>query len=93
MSGTAGSKSDKVEHPAEHYDAPKDVAKDPSLSPDEKKMALETWEQDARQLLTASGEGMPGSREGQHPDDQHRLGEVVRAKEEIGEKPNPKPSH
>jgi hypothetical protein len=36
---------------------------------------------------------MAGSAEGLEPDDRHRLGEVVRAKAEIGEKPKPKPSH
>jgi hypothetical protein len=92
MSETSDPKS-KVEHPAENYREPSDIAKDSSLSRDEKKRAMDTWEQDARQMLTASGEGMPGSREGLEPDDHHRLGEVVRAKDEIGEKPNPKPSH
>jgi hypothetical protein len=50
------------------------------------------WEQDARQLMTASNEGMPGPKEGLEPQDHHRLGEVVRAKEKIGENPEHKPS-
>jgi hypothetical protein len=83
----------KVEKPATYFDRPKDVVHDESLSADEKKKALNTWEQDARQLLTASNEGMPGSEEGIRPDDHDRLGEVVRAKATIGEKPNNKPSH
>ena len=66
---------------------------DPALSPDEKKKALEVWEQDARQLLTASNEGMPGAEEGLDPKDHHRLGEVVRAKDAIGASPTHKPAH
>ena len=58
-----------------------------------KKKALNTWEQDERQLLTASNEGMPGSEEGRQSEDDNRLGEVVGTKEKIGEKPNHKPSH
>jgi hypothetical protein len=57
------------------------------LSQHEKKKALRL------QLLTASNEGMPGSEEGLQSDDHNRLGEVVRAKEKIGEKPKHKPSH
>jgi len=52
--------------------------------------ALNTWEQDERQLLTASNEGMPGSDEGLQSDSGNRLGEVVRTKEEIGAKPKHK---
>jgi hypothetical protein len=40
---------------------------------DEKQKALNTWEQDARQLLTASSEGMTGGEEGTQPDD-HTMG-------------------
>jgi hypothetical protein len=43
--------------------------------------------------MTASNEGMPGPDEGLDPDDHHQMGQVVRAKEKIGEKPNHKPSH
>jgi hypothetical protein len=83
----------KVEHPAVHFDKPKDVVHDKSLSADEKRKALNTWEQDSRQLMTASNEGMPGSEEGLQRDDHDRLGEVIRAKARIGEKPKQKPSH
>jgi hypothetical protein len=86
------SKDRKLEHPAEHYRTPADIANDNCLSLEEKKQALNTWEQDARQLLTASGEGMAGSKEGVRPADHHRLGEVIRAKEEIGQKPKHKAS-
>ena len=83
----------KVKNPEAHFDKPKEVVQDKALSHDEKKKALNTWEQDERQLLTASNEGMPGSNEGLQSEDDNRLGEVVRAKEKIGEKPKHKPSH
>src|ERR1700730_12971434 len=56
----------KVENPATHFDKPNDVVHAANLSPDEKKKALNTREQDARQLLTASNEGMTGSEGGAH---------------------------
>jgi hypothetical protein len=87
------SKRQKVEHPADHYRTPNDISNDATLSPEERKKALDTWEQDAHQLLTASGEGMPGSKEGLKPTDNHRLGEVVRAKEQSGLKPKHKAAH
>jgi hypothetical protein len=86
-------KNEKVESPATTYDKPHDIVKDKELSHHEKKEALNTWEQDARQLMTASNEGMPGPEEGLGSEDHHRLGEVVRAKDKIGENPNHKPSH
>jgi len=43
--------------------------------------------------LTASNEGMPGPAEGVERADTHRLDEVMKAKEKMGETPNPKPSH
>ena len=81
---------DKVENPAAHFDKPKKVVQDKALSHDEKKKALNTWEQDERQLLTASNEGMP---EGLQLEDDNRLGDVVKAKAKIGEKPKRKSSH
>jgi hypothetical protein len=86
-------KDPKVEDPATHFDKPNDVVHDANLSLNEKKKALNTWEQDARQQLTASNEGMTGSKEGAQPNDHNRLGEVVRAKDKIGEKPRDKPAH
>jgi hypothetical protein len=59
MTGKATHK-DKVEHPAESYRKPADLVRDEELSLEEKKKALDTWEQDARQLVTASNEGMEG---------------------------------
>jgi hypothetical protein len=85
-------KHEKVESPATAYDKPHDIVKDKELSHHEKKEALNTWEQDARQLMTASNEGMPGPEEGLESQDHHRLGEVVRAEDKIGENPNHKPS-
>jgi hypothetical protein len=46
-----------------NYETPDALTKDPELSSEEKKKALDVWEQDARQMLTASNEGMPGSEE------------------------------
>jgi hypothetical protein len=86
-------KTDKIRQPEAHYRTPDDLVQDRHLSEQDKKHALNTWEQDARQLMTASNEGMTGSEEGLKPDDHHRMGEVVRAKEKIGEKPKHKPSH
>ena len=85
--------TEKLEHPAEHYASPRDIAEDPTLAAAEKEKALDTWEQDARQMLTASNEGMPGSAEGQKPSDRPRLGEVLQAKVAIGAKPKRKPAH
>ena len=86
-------KADKIEQPANHFQSPSEVVKDDRLTNEDKKSALDTWEQDARQLLTASNEGMPGSEEGVDKDDHHRLGEVIRAKGKIGEPPKHKRSH
>ena len=83
-------KMDKIEHPAAFYTTPDDIVKDDDLS-EEKKKALNSWEQDARQQLTASSEGMAGSKEGLDLSDHPRLGEIQRAKDKIGEKPKHKP--
>ena len=86
-------KKGKLEKPANYYKSPDDIVKDKDLSPAEKRQALNTWEQDARQMLTASNEGMEGDQEGLDRRDSHRLGEVVRAKDKIGAKPEHKHSH
>ena len=83
----------KIVKPEAHFDKPQDVIQDDALSHQEKKKALNTWEQDERQLLTASNEGMLGSDEGQRKKEANRLDEVVQAKDQIGEKPKHKPSH
>jgi len=48
----------KVPHKA--FQHPAEVVTDPALSKDEKRKALEALEQDAKQLATASEEGMGG---------------------------------
>ena len=91
--GKEETKKGKLEKPADHYKSPDDIVKDKDLSPAEKRQALNTWEQDARQMLTASNEGMEGEQEGLDRRDSHRLGEVVRAKDKIGAKPKRKHPH
>ena len=81
----ASLKNEKVENPSTKYDEPHDILKDKELSDYEKKKALNTWEQDARQLMTASNEGMTGPEEGIEPQDQNRLGGVVGAKGKINQ--------
>jgi hypothetical protein len=83
----------QIDNPATTFEKPSDVVADSKLSHDDKTKALNTWEQDARQLMTASNEGMPGPEEGLDPDDHHRMAEVVRAKDTLGEKPKHKPAH
>jgi hypothetical protein len=92
MSDHADVNHTKIDHPERHYEKPGDIPGDDALSNEEKGKALNTWEQDARQLMTASNEGMAGNDEGAQPDDQHRLDEVVRAKAKISKKPKHKPS-
>ena len=79
----SASKTDKIEHPQSHYATPDELIEDRALSLDEKINALKIWEQDARQMLTASGEGMPGSEEGIDPDSHHMLGQVKRARDKL----------
>ena len=93
MSTHSEAKKAKLEQPANHYKSPAEITTDADLSEEEKRQALDTWEQDARQMLTASNEGMEGDNEGLDQSDTHRLAEVVRAKADIGAKPKHKPSH
>ena len=92
MSTQSESKKEKLERPADYYNSPEDITQDTELSPDEKRHALNTWEQDARQMLTASNEAWRAMTRGWTSATTHRLGEVVRAKEKIGAKPKHKPS-
>jgi hypothetical protein len=92
MASDSALKEQKVENPANNFENPGAVVKDKDLSLKEKKTALNTWEQDARQLLAASDEGMPGRDEGLIRDGPHHLGQAVRAKVKLGEKPTGKPS-
>jgi hypothetical protein len=71
-------KSDtKAQKPATHFDEPHEVVLDPSLSKAQKVKALDTLEQDARQLAQASSEGMTGG-------ERTNLHEVLVAKEALG---------
>jgi hypothetical protein len=76
-------KIEKIEHPQAHYATPDELVEDREISLEEKIKALNIWEEDARQLLTASNEGMPGSEEGIDPADHHMLGQVERAKNKM----------
>ena len=68
------STKEKVEKPAVHFEEPHHVVADSDLSTPQKVAALDTLEQDARQLATASAEGMAGGEE-------TKLHEVLKAKE------------
>lgn len=92
MTQKTPAKDQKVENPSSTFDKPIDVVKAPDLTPDEKKKALNTWEQDARQLLIASNEGMPEPEEGVEKEDTHQFDEVISAKDAIGQKPKQKRS-
>jgi hypothetical protein len=87
MANATKSKVEKIQRPQIYYKTPDALIKDPELSPGEKKKALEVWEQDARQMLTASNEGMSGSEEGVNKNDHHQLGQVKRAKNKLRDKP------
>jgi hypothetical protein len=93
MAKNSASKKTKVTNPSTHFSHPSDVLADQELSRQEKASALATWEQDSRQLMTASNEGMPGKSEGLRKDDHHGLGQVQRAKARIGVPKAEKPSH
>ena len=67
----------KVQKPATYFEAPSDVVADPALSVHEKREALDTLEQDARQLAEASTEGMAGG-------EPNNLDDVLQAKAEFG---------
>ncbi|MGO8921916.1 MAG: hypothetical protein ACLQF4_03140 [Xanthobacteraceae bacterium] len=83
MPRAALSKIDKIEHPQSHYTTPDQLIEDRDLSREEKLDALKIWKQDARQMLTASSEGMPGSEEGIDPSNHNMLGQVERAKDKL----------
>ena len=72
---------EKVQKPAAHFDEPHEVVADSSLSKPEKVKALDTLEQDARQLSEASAEGMAGG-------ERTKLHEVLKAKDTVT--PTPK---
>jgi hypothetical protein len=53
-------KEEKLAHPAKEFSNPREVLADRSLSTSEKQAALNSLEQDARQLAVATAEGMSG---------------------------------
>jgi hypothetical protein len=91
MANSSGSKKKAMTNPSARFSRPDDVLAAHELSRQEKKSALETWEQDSRQFMTASNEGMPGKAEGLRKDDHHRLGQVQRAKATIRTRSAKKP--
>lgn len=93
MAEHAITKAEKIEHPQTCYRSPDEILGDDTLTREEKARALDMWEQDARQMLTASNEGMPGSAEGTQRSDHSQLGQVERAKLKLGKKPRSKPAH
>lgn len=64
--------------PAAEFDAPKDVAHDPSLDHQDKKKILQQWRTDAEALTRAGDEGMSGG-------EPARLDEVQHAQKKIGD--------
>lgn len=83
---SATDKTQKIENPETTFAKPSDVVKDSGLSCQQKTKALDTWEQDARELLLASSEGMTGPEEGNSPNDPNELQKVINAKDKIREK-------
>ena len=83
MPRAASSKIDKIEHPQSHHATPDELIEDRPLSFEEKCNGLKVWEQDARQMLTASNEGMAGSEQGIDPSNYQMLGQVERAKDKL----------
>ncbi len=86
-------KTQKIENPEATFANPLDVIKNSDPSCQQKTKALDTWEQDARQLSTASNEGMTAPEGGHSPKDPDELQQVLNAKEAPCEKPKSKPSH
>lgn len=50
-----------VLHPAEHFDSPMAVARDPRFTKEQKLRILESWARDAQLLSQAEAENMPGT--------------------------------
>jgi hypothetical protein len=70
---TPSTPRDKTTKPHAHFDAPGEVVADPALSKAQKAAALDSLEQDARQMAVASAEGMSGGESG-------KLHDVLEAK-------------
>ena len=67
---------DKIAKPHAHFDAAQQVVADPGLSKEQKNAALDSLEQDARQMGVASAEGMSGGESGM-------LAEVLHARDAL----------
>lgn len=67
---------DKIEHPHAHFENPAEVVVDSALTKDDKVRALETMEQDARQMAVAASEGLAGG-------ERARLDDVLSAKDAL----------
>lgn len=78
-------KTPKIENPETTFAKPFNVVKDSDLSCQQKTKALDTLEQDARELLLASSEGMTAPEEGNSPNDPNELQKVINAKDKICE--------
>jgi hypothetical protein len=52
-----------VVNPSKVFNSPMDVIRTPGLTDDEKRTILESWEQEARLLQTATAENMAGGEE------------------------------
>jgi hypothetical protein len=83
---------DKIEHPSTFTPRPTILCKTMTFLLKKRRRRLIAGSKDARQQLTASSEGMAGSKEGVDPSNHSRLGEIQRAKDKIGDKPKHKPS-
>jgi hypothetical protein len=69
-----------VAKPATYFEEPRDVVADATLSKDQKVKALDTLEQDARQMSEAASEGMAGG-------ERNKLHEVLAAKDTLALQP------
>jgi hypothetical protein len=85
-------KDEKIENPASTFDRPGQIIKDRTLSEPEKQAALDNWEQDDRELMTASDEGMREIDASRVQGGDHRLEEVMRAKLRLAGDATEKPS-
>ena len=91
MSREIDEKAQKIHKSAHRIRQAGRCMKDSDLSQIEKKKALENLEQDAHQLLTASNEGM--APENDHvAEHEPKLDEVVKAQQQLGAKPQNKPT-
>jgi hypothetical protein len=91
MSREIDDKSRKIHNPHAEFDKPSDIVRDSVLSRTDKKKALENLEQDAHQLITANNEGMAPEND-RATENEPKLDEVVKAQQQIGEKPKNKPT-